>query len=221
MPINQGIGMTSIRTRLRLIETLRAEGIKNEEVLAAMEKIPRHLFVDSAISHRAYENCALPIKLGQTISQPFTVARITELLLSGLEEVGGRRHKVLEIGSGSGYQAAVLSLLFDKVYGIERIAELFKNGQSNLARMDNIQLIHKDGNEGWEGAAPFDGIIISAATKECPEQLLAQLSQRGCMVFPYGGKEQQRLRLVKYKNGRFTSQDRNHVLFVPLLSGKV
>lgn len=213
--------MTSVRTRLRLIETLRSEGIKNEEVLAAMKEVPRHLFVDSAISHRAYENCALPIKLGQTISQPYTVARITELLLSGLEEVGGSRHRVLEIGSGCGYQVAVLSLLFDRVYGIERIAELFKSGQSNLAKVNNVQLLHKDGNEGWESAAPFDGIIISAATKEQPEPLLAQLSEKGCMVFPYGGKGQQRLRLIKYQRGRFTSQDHDYVLFVPLLSGKI
>lgn len=213
--------MTSARTRLRLIETLRAEGIKNEEVLAAMEKIPRHLFVDSAISHRAYENFALPIQAGQTISQPYTVARITELLLLGLREVGGKCHRVLEIGSGCGYQAAVLCLLFDRVYGIERIAELFKIGQSNLAKMKNVQLLHKDGSEGWEEAAPFDGIVISAATERIPERLITQLGRQACIVCPCGKKEQQRLRLMKHQDGRITSRDYDFVLFVPLLSGKI
>ena len=210
-----------MRTRLRLIEALRVQGVRNEEILKTMEKIPRHLFVDSAISHRAYENVALPIDAGQTISQPYTVARITELLLAGLQQIEGKCRRVLEIGSGCGYQAAILSSFFNSVYGVDRIGELCKKARKNLEMMNlaNVHIAHKDGSHGWKEAAPFDGIVISAATEQLPEKLMPQLSPQGCIVLPLGKSNQQRLRLIKYQNGRVLTEDHDFVLFVPLLSG--
>lgn len=219
--MNNGTGMTSHRTRLRLIELLREQGIQNEEVLGAMEQIPRHLFVDNALSHRAYENVPLPIGENQTISQPYTVARISELLLNGLRKMRGKRTKVLEIGCGCGYQTAVLSFLFSGVYGVDRIHGLYEKAQANLKRTNvhNVHLAHKDGKDGWKEVAPFDGIIISAATTQLPSTLLTQLNSCGCIIFPRGEPGHQRLRLITQKAKRQRIQDYDFVAFVPLLNG--
>jgi protein-L-isoaspartate(D-aspartate) O-methyltransferase len=176
-----GVGMTSQRTRARMVERLRGEGIRDEQVLAAMGTVPRHLFVDEALASRAYEDTALPIGFGQTISQPYVVARMIEALRQG-RKLG----KVLEIGTGCGYQAAVLAGLADEVYSVERIHALLERARANLRglRLSNLRLTHGDGNLGLEKAAPFDSIIVAAAAPELPQALLRQLAPGGRMVLP-------------------------------------
>lgn len=170
-----GIGMTSARTRERLVERLRESGIRNEAVLDQIRNVPRHLFVDEAISSRAYEDTALPIGLGQTISQPYVVARMTEALIAG-----GKPKKVLEIGTGSGYQTAVMAPLVGRVFSIERIASLLSKAREKLRELDisNVRFRHDDGWNGWPGQAPFDGIIVAAAPAEIPSALLNQLADK-------------------------------------------
>ncbi len=182
-----GIGMTSQRTRARMIERLRADGIRDERVLAAMAAVPRHIFVEEALASRAYEDMALPIGLKQTISQPFIVARMIELLAAG-RELG----KTLEIGAGCGYQAAVLAQLAKDVYAVERIAQLLDKARANLRhlRLPNVRLKHADGNLGLADAAPFDTIILAAAAGRVPQPLLGQLAVGGRMILPLGGVEQ-------------------------------
>ena len=216
-----GSGMTSSRARLRLIEQLRDDGIKNEEVLNAMSEVPRHIFVDSGISHRAYENIALPIGWKQTISQPYTVARITEITLNGLSKIGGSFNKVLEIGCGCGYQSAILSYLFKQVYAVERIAPLLEKAKQNIKQLNinNIKFAHRDGNMGWKEEQYFDAIIISAATDKIPEELSKQISYKGCIVLPLGGGESQQLKFVTFNNGKAETSSYDGVLFVPLLEG--
>ena len=216
-----GSGMTSSRARLRLIEQLRDDGIKNEEVLNAMSEVPRHIFVDSGISHRAYENIALPIGWKQTISQPYTVARITEITLNGLTKIGGSFNKVLEIGCGCGYQSAILSYLFKQVYAVERIAPLLEKAKQNIKQLNinNIKLAHRDGNMGWKEEQYFDAIIISAATDKIPEELSKQISYKGCIVLPLGEEKSQQLKFVTFNNGKAEISSYDGVLFVPLLEG--
>src|SRR5262245_6693560 len=167
--------MTSPRTRARMVERLREQGIRDERVLEAMAAVPRHLFVEEALASRAYEDSALPIGFGQTISQPHTVARMVEILVAGKKAPG----KVLEIGTGCGYQAAVLAQVYAEVYSIERIRELHERARANLRalRLANLRLVHGDGAAGLEKAAPFDSIILAAAARELPEALLRQLAR--------------------------------------------
>lgn len=211
-----GIGMTSQRTRGRMIERLRAEGISDELVLAAMNAVPRHIFVDEALASRAYDDVSLPLGFGQTISRPYTVARMIELLRGG-----GTLNRVLEIGSGCGYQAAVLSQLAREVHTIERVQPLYERtvGCMREVRAVNVTAHYGDGARGLPEAAPFDGIIMAAAATHVPQALLEQLAPGGRMVLPLGAHEQV-LCLVErdaqgYRETRFEA-----VKFVPLLMGK-
>lgn len=213
---NRGIGMTSQGTRDRLVQTLRIEGIHDERVLNAITRVPRHEFVDEALSSRAYENTALPIGLSQTISQPWIVARMTEALLDG-----GKPEKVLEVGTGSGYQAALLSHLVPKVFTVERIDELLKLARRRFhrLRLNNIFVRYADGHLGWPGQAPFDGIMITAAAQVIPTELLEQLAIGGLLVMPIERNGQQRLITVRRTEDGFDEKDLGGVVFVPLLSG--
>jgi protein-L-isoaspartate(D-aspartate) O-methyltransferase len=213
---NRGIGMTSQGTRDRLVQTLRDEGIKDDRVLKAITQVPRHKFVDEALSSRAYENTALPIGQSQTISQPWIVARMTEAILDG-----GSLNKVLEIGTGSGYQAAVLSHLVPTIFTVERIDELLKIARRRFhaLRLKNIYARHADGHLGWSSQAPFDGIMVTAAAQVVPEQLLEQLVVGGLLVIPVERNGQQRLLTVRRTEDGFDESDLGAVIFVPLLSG--
>lgn len=173
----QGIGMTSVRTRKRLVARLRDNGIYNEAVLDAMIEVPRHMFVDEAMESRAYEDCALPIGEGQTISQPYVVALMTQLILESQGSSDKGIHKVLEIGTGSGYQAAIMSMLVDKVYTVERIRSLAHRCTAKFRQLGirNINARYTDGFNGWSDEAPFDAIIVTAAMEEVPLELLSQL----------------------------------------------
>jgi len=216
-----GIGMTSQRTRKRMVERLRDQGIRDERVLAAMAAVPRHLFVEEALASRAYEDTALPIGFGQTISQPYVVARMTEALLR--ERPAG---KTLEVGTGCGYQAAVLAHVFPEVYSIERIKALLERARGNLLplRLKNLRLAHGDGYAGLEGAAPFQSIIVAAAAPRLPEALLRQLAPGGRMVLPLaqvarcGGA--QRLLLIERSGRGFIEAELDAVRFVPMEAGK-
>ena len=217
-----GVGMTSQRTRARMLERLRGEGIRDGKVLAAMGSVPRHLFVDEALASRAYEDTALPIGFGQTISQPYVVARMVEALRQG-RKLG----KVLEIGTGCGYQAAVLAQLAREVYSVERIHALLERARANLRglRLSNLRLTHGDGNLGLEKAAPFDAIIVAAAAPELPQALLRQLAQGGRMVLPLKSPDAPRgaQRLALYERGArgITETVLEAVRFVPLETGKL
>ena len=217
-----GIGMTSHRTRARMVERLREQGIADARVLEAMGSVPRHLFVEEALASRAYEDTALPIGYGQTISQPFVVARMIEVLLQG-RELG----KVLEVGTGCGYQAAVLASLAAEVYSIERIRELGERARTNLRelRLKNLRLAYGDGAAGLEKAAPFDSIIVAAAAPEMPQALLRQLARGGRMILPLrdtraGGADAQRLVLVERSRLGYSETALDPVRFVPLKAGK-
>lgn len=214
----QGIGMTSQRTRDRLVTRLKEKGINNVDVLAVMRELPRHLFVDEALASRAYEDTALPIGLGQTISQPFIVARMTEVLLAGIP-----KKSVLEVGTGSGYQAAVLSRLVDRVFSVERIAPLLKQARERFYQLkfNNIKLKHSDGSWGWPENAPYDGIIVTCAAEQVPEELLKQLAPGGRLVIPVGGTGGQSLRVIDRNGNTFEETELDAVSFVPLLSGKI
>ena len=210
--------MTSQRTRTRMVERLRARGIADERVLAAMAQVPRHLFLEEALASRAYEDTALPIGFSQTISQPYVVARMIELLLEGRTP-----GKALEIGTGCGYQAAVLAAIFPEVYSIERIKALLERARRNLIglRLSNLRLAHGDGYAGLEQAAPFDSIIVAAAAPSVPEALLRQLAPGGRMIMPVAdGKTGQRLVLIE-RNGRaYVETELDPVRFVPMKAGK-
>jgi protein-L-isoaspartate(D-aspartate) O-methyltransferase len=220
-----GIGMTSQRTRARMVERLRAKGIGDERVLAAMAAVPRHLFVEEALASRAYEDTALPIGFGQTISQPYVVARMLEILLepSGESRRGSAPGKVLEVGTGCGYQAAVLSQIFPEVYSVERIKGLLERARANLfgLRLANLRLAHGDGHAGLESAAPFASIICAAAARSVPEALLRQLAPGGRMILPvHAAGGGQRLVFVQ-RNGRAVVEtELDPVRFVPMQAGK-
>lgn len=211
-----GIGMTSQRTRDRLIDRLREEGIKNETVLEVMRQTPRHIFVDEALASRSYEDTALPIGHGQTISQPYIVARMTELVMEVNPE------KVLEVGTGSGYQAAILAQLVSKVFSVERISPLLEQARQRFSalRLDNIQTLLSDGSWGWPQYAPYDAIIVTAAPEEIPEELPAQLSEGGILVIPHGGPSGQRLSVVEKQEDVLQTRDLDLVSFVPLIREK-
>lgn len=214
-PLPQGIGMTSQRTRARMVERLRKDGIRDETVLAAMGAVPRHLFVEEALASRAYDDDALPIGYSQTISQPYVVARMIEALRAG-RELG----KVLEVGTGCGYQAAVLAQIATEVYSIERIAPLLAKARANLRklRLSNLRLKHADGNLGLPEAAPFDSIILAAAARQVPQALLQQLSPGGRMILPFGTSDQV-LRLVERTRAGYSETALDAVRFVPMLTG--
>jgi len=214
----QGVGMTSRRTRERLIKRLEEEGITNAHVLNCMRNTPRHLFVDEALSHRAYEDTALPIGYSQTLSQPYVVARMTELILSR-----GIPDKVLEIGSGSGYQTAVLSQVVPRVFTVERIAPLLEKAKARFRDLGlrNITAKHADGSLGWPEKGPFDAILSAAAPYSIPPELLDQLASDGILVIPVGGDEEQKLQVVirEGDTDNFETLSVEQVRFVPLLSG--
>lgn len=209
--------MTSQRTRDRLINRLREQGIDNEQVLDVIRRVPRHLFVDEALAHRAYEDTALPIGYGQTISQPFIVAHMTQLLLDD-----GMPGSVLEIGTGCGYQTAVLASIFPQVYSVERIEALHLLAKRRLAdlEMHNVQLRYTDGTGGWPNPSyHFDRIIITAACTEIPEALMAQLNDGGIMVLPFdNGIDQTMTKITRGRDG-LVSEAMEKVAFVPLLPG--
>ncbi|MGR9047009.1 MAG: protein-L-isoaspartate(D-aspartate) O-methyltransferase [Gammaproteobacteria bacterium] len=213
----QGIGMTSRRTRERMINRLIEQGIVNNAVLDAMRNIPRHIFMDEALASRAYEDTALPIGFNQTISQPYIVAKMTELLLEK-----GVPRKVLEIGTGSGYQTAVLARLADHVYSMERIAPLLKKAQQNLydLKIRNVSFLHNDGGWGWPDHQPYDGILVAAAPPEIPKTLLDQLAVGGTMIIPIGRERGQELQRVHRTDTGFEIETLEPVTFVPFLSGK-
>ena len=214
-PQRQGIGMTSQRTRARMVERLRKEGIEDETVLAAISAVPRHLFVEEALATRAYEDTALPIGFSQTISQPYVVALMIQALRAG-RELG----KVLEVGTGCGYQAAVLAQVATEVYSIERIAPLLAKARANLRelRLPNLRLKHGDGNLGLPEVAPFDSIILAAASARLPQALLQQLAPGGRMILPFGSSEQV-LRLVERTRSGYSETTLDAVRFVPMLMG--
>jgi protein-L-isoaspartate(D-aspartate) O-methyltransferase len=214
----QGIGMTSRRTRDRLAQRLRDQGVISEEVLNVVRDTPRHIFIDEALSHRAYEDTALPIGYNQTISQPYIVARMTELLLEG-ESL----NKVLEVGTGSGYQTAVLAQLVDQVFSVERIRPLQEKARKRLQRLKlhNVMLRHTDGGMGWPEKAPFDGILVTAAPREIPHELLEQLAVGGRLVIPVGHDEQILKRITRVTEDKYETETLEAVRFVPLLSGTV
>jgi protein-L-isoaspartate(D-aspartate) O-methyltransferase len=213
---SRGIGMTSPGTRDRLMQRLRSHGIKDERVLAAMSQVPRHEFVDEALSSRAYEDTALPIGQSQTISQPWIVARMTEALLEG-----GSPKKVLEVGTGSGYQAAVLSHLVKEVYTVERIKELLKLARRrfHVLRLHNIHTRYADGFLGWASQAPFGGILVTAAARFVPAELVAQLAEDGVLVLPLERNGAQRLVSIRKTGDELEETDLGGVVFVPMLSG--
>jgi len=213
----QGIGMTSQRTRDRLIQRLKDQGIENEMVLDVMRTVPRHLFVDEALSHRAYEDTALPIGYSQTISQPYIVAYMTQCLLAE-----GSPNSVLEIGTGCGYQTTVLANLFPQVYSVERIEALHKQAKKRVEELElfNVQLRHTDGNGGWPNLSyKFDRIIMTAACSEIPEALVQQLAMGGVMILPFDNSQGQTLiKLTRTREG-LLEEALEKVQFVPLLPG--
>jgi protein-L-isoaspartate(D-aspartate) O-methyltransferase len=217
-----GIGMTSQRTRERMVDRLREQGITDERVLSAMASVPRHVFVEEALASRAYEDTALPIGLGQTISQPYVVAKMIEALRAGGRELV----KVLEIGTGCGYQAAVLAHVAREVYSIERIQALLDRARSNLLgqKLSNLRLAYGDGNLGIEKAAPFDSIIVAAAAPEVPPALLQQLAVGGRMILPLktpkAGRGTQQLVLIERGPRGYSEKTMDAVRFVPLETGR-
>ena len=208
--------MTSQRTRDRMLARLREQGIKDEVTLAAMGEIPRHIFIDEALSTRAYEDVSLPIGFGQTISQPYTVAKMTEIL-----RAGRYLKKVLEIGTGCGYQTAVLSRVAIEIFSVERISPLLMKARNHLRelKMRNIKLKHADGTMGLPELAPFDGIIVTAAASRVPEELLQQLAVGGRMVIPVGISEQTLYLIERLNENDYQHTKIEAVKFVPLLSG--
>jgi protein-L-isoaspartate(D-aspartate) O-methyltransferase len=213
-----GVGMTSERTRARLIERLREQGITNSRVLDVIRETPRHLFLDEALSHRAYEDSALPIGYGQTLSQPYIVARMTEVLLAA----AGKIDKVLEVGTGSGYQTAILAQLVGEVYSVERIKPLQDKAKVLLRKLGlrNVHYKHADGGFGWPDKGPYPGILSTAAPREMPQELLQQLSPGGALVIPVGDHQQILTLVIRATEGdQFITQSLEPVRFVPLLSG--
>ncbi len=214
----QGIGMTSLRTRRRLIDRLRSHGIGSEQVLGVMEQTPRHMFIDEALAHKAYEDTALPIGQNQTISQPFVVALMTELMLGSDIPI----KKVLEVGTGCGYQTAILSQLANWVFSIERIGFLQQQAKQRLGELGyrNISYLNGDGFAGWESNQPFDGILVTAAPKVVPPILLQQLNVGARLIIPVGGEDNQRLRIITRTENSYLDEEREAVRFVPMLNGQ-
>ena len=209
-----GIGMTSVRTRNRLVSRLKDQGITSNDVLEQILNVPRHLFVDEALSTRAYEDTALPIGMGQTISQPYIVAKMTEAIFQN-----NKRNKILEIGTGCGYQTAVLSPFYKKIYSVERIPEILRKTKKRLQNLNiyNVNFRLGDGWKGWPKYAPYDGIIVSAAANEVPKNLLKQLIDGGVLVIPIGATGKQELQLIEKNDKIFKYTSLGYVSFVPLV----
>ena len=209
-----GIGMTSVRTRNRLVSRLKDQGITSNDVLEQILNVPRHLFVDEALSTRAYEDTALPIGMGQTISQPYIVAKMTEAIFQN-----NKRNKILEIGTGCGYQTAVLSPFYKKIYSVERIPEILRKTKKRLRNLNiyNVNFRLGDGWKGWPKYAPYDGIIVSAAANEVPKNLLKQLIDGGVLVIPIGATGKQELQLIEKNDKIFKYTSLGYVRFVPLV----
>ena len=209
-----GIGMTSARTRNRLVSRLKDQGITSNDVLEQILNVPRHLFVDEALSTRAYEDTALPIGMGQTISQPYIVAKMTEAIFQN-----NKRNKILEIGTGCGYQTAVLSPFYKKIYSVERIPEILRKTKKRLQNLNiyNVNFRLGDGWKGWPKYAPYDGIIVSAAANEVPKNLLKQLIDGGVLVIPIGATGKQELQLIEKNDKIFKYTSLGYVSFVPLV----
>lgn len=215
MSLRKGIGMTSERTRRRLTERLEEAGISSPKVLDAILSVPRHLFIDEALSHRAYEDTALPIGHNQTISQPYVVALMTQSLL----EVEPKR--VLEVGTGSGYQTAILAFLNLRVFTIERVAGLAERARERLNQLGvrGVRFQHADGSAGWTSEEPFDGMIVTAGAREIPLALKTQLAVGGRMVIPVGNIDNQELTLVDRDENGWHETVKENVRFVPLMPG--
>ncbi|HTP40373.1 MAG TPA: protein-L-isoaspartate(D-aspartate) O-methyltransferase [Steroidobacteraceae bacterium] len=211
-----GIGMTSARTRDRLVQRLGDQGIRNLHVLDRMRNLPRHIFVDEALASRAYEDTALPIGFGQTISQPYIVARMTEALLED-----GPLENVLEVGTGCGYQTAVLAPLVGRIWSVERIEGLYQRAKGRLKELGirNVKLKHGDGINGWKNKGPFDGILVAAAALTVPQALIAQLAVGGRLIVPAGPEGQQQLMKFVRHTDNVEKQLLGPVSFVPLLGG--
>ena len=217
-PDLQGIGMTSQRTRDRMVKRLVEQGIVNQKVLEVMRTTPRHIFVDEALASRSYEDTALPIGYNQTISQPYIVAKMTELLLENHETL----QNVLEIGTGCGYQTAILAKLVTQVYTVERILPLQKKAKTKieLLNLKNIRFSHSDGGWGWNDHAPYNGIMVAAAPSEVPQALLEQLAVGGVMIIPVGNDREQLLQRITRTESHFHIEHIENVSFVPFLAGK-
>ena len=213
---HSGIGMTSQRTRMRMVERLRAQGIRDEVVLSIMGDVPRHVFVDEALASRAYEDMALPLGFGQTISSPYTVARMTELARAAPSST-----RVLEIGTGCGYQAAILARIAKEVYSIERVAGLISKARKHFRelRILNVRLRHGDGHAGMPEVAPFDAIIMTAAATHVPRELMEQLGVGGRMILPMMQSGEQRLCMIERTQNGYMEKKLDTVKFVPLLPG--
>ena len=213
----KGIGMTSQRTRSRLVERLREQGIHNEHILDVISETPRHAFVDEALAHRAYEDKSLPIGHNQTLSRPYTVARMSELLLASCSA-----KKVLEVGTGSGYQTCVLAQLVPRLFTMERIEPLLNRAKLRLEAMaiHNVIYRHGDGYEGWPDREPFDGIMVTAAPSQVPKALQWQLAEGGCMIIPVGDNEQHLVKITRSGN-HFSKQKVEAANFVPLVTGTI
>ncbi len=222
MPVSRelnldGVGMTSRRTRDRLVQRLRDQGIRDERVLEVISSTPRHVFVDEALAHRAYEDTALPIGFNQTISQPFIVARMTEALIA--ESVP---KTVLEVGTGSGYQTVVLARLMDRVFTVERISGLLDRAVARFRMLGlrNIQYRHADGTVGWPERGPFDGILVTASPRRVPDELVEQLADGGRMIIPVGKPEYQELMMIRRCGNDIETEVLEQVRFVPLIGGR-
>jgi protein-L-isoaspartate(D-aspartate) O-methyltransferase len=216
-----GIGLTSQRSRDRMIERLRAQGISDMRVLSAMAKVPRHLFVDEGFQTRAYEDTALPIGFGQTISQPWVVARTVELVLTHFDREGSRAQKVLEVGAGCGYQAAVLAHVAPEVFTVERIDELLRGTRRRLRHLgfDNIRSHHADGQLGWPSLAPFDAAVLAAGGLALSAEFFAQIAPGGMVVAPVGDANKQVLTVFRHTSSGWQQESVANVMFVPLMSG--
>jgi protein-L-isoaspartate(D-aspartate) O-methyltransferase len=214
---HEGIGMTSLRTRERLVNRLIEQGIQRIDVLEAIRTTPRHLFIDEALAHRAYEDVALPIGFNQTISQPYIVARMTEAILNAAPDDA----VILEIGTGCGYQTAILAGSVKHVYSIERIRPLLERTRNRLRELKirNVSVKCGDGNLGWPQHAPYDCIITTCAASDVPPALLEQLKEGGVLVIPVGGRDQQELKLYRKTDGEISAETLEAVRFVPLLGG--
>lgn len=217
----EGVGMTSRRTRNRLVARLREAGIADERVLEAIASVPRHIFVDEALAHRAYEDSALPIGHGQTISQPYVVAAMTAAILGDDPQANDGPRRVLEIGTGCGYQTAILATLVDRVFTVERIGSLLERARDHLGTLGirNVRYRHADGNLGWREEAPFDAVLVTAGATHVPDAVMEQMAEGAALVIPVGHGDVQELKRLERVGDAWRQETIEHVRFVPMLRG--